>query len=247
MTYSEIHFHLLPGVDDGPGTIEESLELAALAVSDGTATVVATPHVHRRHITDPREIADRVHELSGQLRRRRIPLAVLPGGELSHDMVGRLSQQQLEAIAQGPEGRRWLLLEAPFDGLGESYTRAADELRDRGFAIVVAHPERAARTPTSERVIEHELARGSTFQLTAWSLAGLYGERAGALARRLLLRASGSVIASDAHGGDRPPSLRLAVEALRAAGDPDPDRFAGTRPRSLLEQGLDLGPVARAA
>jgi protein-tyrosine phosphatase len=247
MTYSEIHFHLLPGVDDGPATTEESLELAALAVSDGTATVVATPHIHRRHITDPGEIADRVQELSGQLRRRRIPLAVLPGGELDHDMVGRLSQRQLEAIAQGPEGRRWLLLEAPFDGLGESYTRAADELRDRGFAIVVAHPERAAQTALSDRVIEHELARGSTFQLTAWSLAGLYGEHAGALARRLLRCASGSVIASDAHGGDRPPSLHLALEALRAAGDPDPDRFAGARPRSLLEHGLDLRPAARAA
>jgi protein-tyrosine phosphatase len=247
MTYSEIHFHLLPGVDDGPSSIDESLELATLAVRDGTGTVIATPHVHRQHITEPLEIADRVRELAVQLRRKRIPLAVLPGGELAHDMVARLSQRELETIAQGPAGRRWLLLEAPFDGLDGRYTRVADELRDRGFGIVVAHPERAAQTAGTERAIEHELAHGSRFQLTAGSFAGLHGEQPRSLARRLLRRASGSVIASDAHGRGRPPSLQPALDALRGAGVPDPARFADTRPRALLQEGIALVPVARAA
>jgi protein-tyrosine phosphatase len=247
MPYSEIHFHLLPGVDDGPSSIDESLELAALAVGDGTATVIATPHVHRQHITEPLEIGERVRELAVHLRRKRIPLAVLPGGELAHDMVDHLSQRELEMIAQGPAGRRWLLLEAPFDGLDGRYTRAADELRERGFGIVVAHPERAAQTTGSERAMEHELAHASRLQLTAGSLAGLHGERPQSLARRLLRRASGSVIASDAHGRVRPPSLRLALDALRGAGVPDPVRFAETRPRALLHQGIALAQEVRAA
>ena len=45
MAYADLHFHLLPGVDDGPGDMDASLELARRAVADGIGTVVATPHV----------------------------------------------------------------------------------------------------------------------------------------------------------------------------------------------------------
>jgi protein-tyrosine phosphatase len=247
MTYAEIHFHLLPGVDDGPSSIDESLELATLAVSDGTTTAVATPHVHRQHVTDPREISERVRELSDRLRGARIALEVLPGGELALEMVDRLSQPQLDAIAQGPPGRRWLLLEAPFGGLDERYRGAADELRERGFAIVVAHPERALQTAASERVIARELARGSALQVTAWSLAGIYGERVRALALALLRRSSRAVIASDAHGAQRPPALRLALNALAAGGELRACQFVAARPQALLADGLAIRPAARAA
>ena len=230
MSYSEIHFHLLPGVDDGPKSMRESLDLAALAAADGTETIVATPHVHPQHITDPLEIAGRAAELSARLREERIPVGVRPGGELSLHMVRRLSHRQLEAIAQGPASRRWLLLEAPFDGIGDDYTEAADELRGQGFAIVVAHPERAAQNAATERALEHERGHGSTFQLTAWSFAGQYGDHVRALARRLL-RCPGSVIASDAHGRDRMPSLSIAVAELRSAGERNAERYAGARPR----------------
>ena len=247
MRYSEIHFHLLPGIDDGPKSMRESLDLAALAVADGTGTIVATPHVHPQHVTDPSEIEGRAAELTVRLRQDGIAVDVLPGGELSHHMVGRLSHRQLDAIAHGPAERRWVLLEAPFDGIGDDYTEAADELRSQGFAIVVAHPERAAQDAATERALEHELDRGSTFQLTAWSFAGQYGDPVRAVARRLLRRAPGSVIASDAHGRDRVPSLRIAVAELRSAGERDAERYAGAHPRTLLDHGLALAPAARAA
>jgi protein-tyrosine phosphatase len=247
MSYSEIHFHLLPGVDDGPRSVEESLALAELAMADGTRAIVATPHVHPQHITDPTEIPDRVRELDDRLRRERMPVEVLPGGELAHDMVSRLAQRQLEAIAQGPPGRRWLLLEAPFDGLDERYTEAADELRDRGFAIVVAHPERARHIPSSDEVIAHELAEGSALQVNAWSLAGRYGDAVQSVGLELVRSAPTAVIASDAHGPHRPPSLGPGLDALATAGDANPARFAGTRTRALLNRGLALPPAARAA
>jgi protein-tyrosine phosphatase len=247
MSYVEIHFHLLPGVDDGPTSIEESAALAAAAIEDGTGTVVATPHINEACITDPRDVAGRVAELAERLRRERIQLDVLPGGELAHGMVGRLTHEQLDTIAQGPAPRRWLLLEAPFSGFDDSFTAATAELRRRGFAVVIAHPERAAHTRTTDAVIAHELEAGSVLQLNAWSLAGLNGDEIRRVALGLVRRTSRVVIASDAHGGRRTPALRLGLDALTAAGVRDPSRLAGAIPRSLLDDGLLVGRRAAAA
>src|SRR4051812_3717773 len=140
---TDIHFHVLPGVDDGPATMEDSLELARLAVRDGTRTVVATPHIRREFLADPSEVPDRVAELQDRLQMEGIPLRVLAGGELDCEMVGCLSQQELGQIGVGPAEARWLLLESPFTGL-QPLVEAAAELRARGFGVVIAHPERAA-------------------------------------------------------------------------------------------------------
>src|SRR5262249_60295357 len=124
---AEIPFPLLPGVDAGPPTLGDALRLAAEAVRDGSATVVATPHVHPDHVTDVAELRDRVRHLKEALARDGLPLSVAPGGELAHTMVGRLSQDDLESIAQGPRGHRWLLLEAPFSGITPDVNAAAAE------------------------------------------------------------------------------------------------------------------------
>ena len=248
MSYAELHFHLLPGIDDGPSSLEESVELAAAAAAQGTGTIVTTPHVHPEFVTDVSSLPNRVREVVAKVAARRIPVGVLCGGELAQEMVPRLSQDELETIAQGPPGRRWLLLEARLPGIDRTYTAAADELRERGFAVVVAHPERALRwSDAGWETLEHELAAGSVVQINAGSVAGLFGEMVRATALWLLRTASRAVIASDAHGGSRMPALGLALDALAAARVPDPDRLLDGVPNGLLELGLAVGSDSLAA
>ena len=247
MTYADIHFHILPGVDDGPSSMDESVALAAAAVADGTSVVVATPHVRPGFLTDVSELPDRVRELEERLAREQIGLAVRRGAELGHDMVGRLSQAELDSVAHGPPGGRWLLVETPFVGSGGEFTAATDELRDRGFAVVVAHPERAR--DSAGVTIRHELSCGSVLQLNAWSLVGRHGPEAYERAHSLLRAGSVGLIASDAHGGRRQPALTLAVAACGQAGlsGHDAQRLVGSTPHRLLERGLHVPAPALAA
>jgi protein-tyrosine phosphatase len=248
VAFTELHFHLLPGIDDGPTSLEESVALAAAAAADGTGTIVATPHVNRVHNLDVGALPERVREVRDRLRRERIDIDVLCGAELAHHRVPALSQAELETIAQGPAGGRWLLLEASLQGLDGAFTAAADELRARGFAVVMAHPERALAPAGAEafRLVEHELAAGSAMQINAWSLTGRYGETVRRLALRVLDTAAVAVVASDAHGRSRPPSLTPALTALSRAGDPQGECRAGQVPQRLLTHGLPARPALAA-
>jgi protein-tyrosine phosphatase len=243
---ADVHFHVLPGIDDGPATLEESLELARAAAEEGTGTIVATPHVRPDFVTDVLELPERVRELQHALAAQDIPVGVRCGGELGHELVGRLSQQELEAIAQGPPDARWLLVEAPFERIGEEFHRATSELRERGFAVLVAHPERSADASVDgSAALRRELREGSLAQLNALSLSGGHGAEAEHAAFRLVDEGMASIVGSDAHGRTRPPALAKALRSLLGRGvDPGVARaLTASGPRRLLARGIPRRPA----
>jgi protein-tyrosine phosphatase len=241
VSQTEAHFHVLPGVDDGPPDLNAALELATLAVADGTETIVATPHVRSDFITDVAELPELARNVEGELGRLNVQVRIECGAELGHDMVGRLSQPELETIALGPPQARWLLVETPFDGLGGGFLGALDELRDRGFGIVLAHPERCSGLLERHRAtLDRELALGTALQVNAPSLLGAHGEAAELRARRMLQEGLVDLLASDAHSPARPPSLSAGRAACGAAGlSPAASwHLVAAAPRRLLERGL---------
>jgi protein-tyrosine phosphatase len=249
---TEIHFHILPAIDDGPPSVEDSLYLADRAHRDGTGTIVATPHVRTDFHARVDDLPDRVRELQEQIDAVGIPVSLRVGAELGHDMVGRLDQRELDTIAHGPPGARWLLVESPFGGLDDEFAAATDELRDRGFATVIAHPERAADVVDEDgrpgAGLRRELAAGAVLQVNASSLLGRHGgpaRDAGVqIARRYAV-----ALASDAHSPWKPPSLGDGVAAAIELGVPAPlaRRMADSAPRALMRNGLALPEPALAA
>lgn len=242
MTSADLHFHLLPGVDDGPADFGESLYLARAATAEGTRTIVATPHVRfDLGTTDAAEILHRVCELRALLAAFSVPVEILCGGELGHDVVGSLGQVELELLAQGPPHARWLLVEAPFEGIGADFHAATQELRERGFGVLIAHPERSADCALDGgQGLRREVEAGSLAQLNAQSLTGAHGTDAGAAAWRLIRDGLAAVVASDAHGPTRPPAMGAARRALLEAGVSAPvvTELATAGPRRLLQSGI---------
>ena len=242
----EVHFHALPGVDDGPVTLSDSVELVRRAAAKGTETVVATPHVRTDFVTDVLGLGERVEELRGALRAAGVPVELRRGAELGHDMVGRLSQHELETIAQGPPGARWLLVESPFEAIDEDFHDATGELRDRGFGVLVAHPERSADASLyASAGLRHELRSGSLAQVNAQSITGAHGPDAQHAALDLIGQGLVTVVSSDAHGPNRPPLLREAAAHLVEHGvDPLLCRtLIGGGARRLLARGIPRAAV----
>lgn len=241
----DLHFHLLPGADDGPATMEETLELARAAVADGSGAVVATPHVRPDFITDVRDLPDRVREVRQHIARERVPLRVLHGAELGHDMVGRLAQADLETVAVGPPGARWLLVETPFEGIGAAFHDATEELHDRGFGVVLAHPERSASLIAGDHSgLAIELRRGAALQLNATSITGAHGAGAQRAALALLRGGLATAVSSDAHSRVRGPALEAGIRAAVHHGVPESvvRRPTDFRPVRLVSRGIVPAP-----
>ena len=238
---TEVHFHALHGLDDGPETIDESLALLGLAQLEGTATIVVTPHVRGDFVTDVRDLPERTRELSEAARRDGLSVELRTGAELGHDMVGRLVQSELELVAQGPPGARWVLVEAPWGCFGEDFHAATDELRDRGFGVLIGHPERSADASLyRSEGLRHQLRAGSRAQVNAQSITGSHGREAQRAAHALIGEGLVSVVSSDAHGPTRPPLLGEAGARLLERGV-DPAicrRLTVTGPRALLASGI---------
>jgi protein-tyrosine phosphatase len=248
----ELHFHLLPGVDDGPQDMAEAVALARLAVEDGTGVVCVTPHVRellRQGILHT--VPARVAEVRAALARAGVPLDVRTGGEVAHEDLPALADGDLEALAQGPPGRRWVLIEAPLFGDDlAGFLAGTAELRRRGFGTLIGHPERCRPLMEADGAIEAELRAGAVLQVNGSSLTGHHGERCRAWALGLVRAGQVHVLASDAHRPSRGPVLTAALAALAAEGvhGPAAEALAAANPRALLARGLAAAPPsARAA
>jgi protein-tyrosine phosphatase len=235
----DLHFHILPGVDDGPATPDESLALGRLATAEGTDCVVATPHVRD---LDPATIPERVRDLQACFDREGVQIMLMPGGEVDLASAAELGDAALDAIAQGPQGRRWILLEAP---LGPTPPQAVDEavwvLRARGFGSVIAHPERSPALVGAHADALRKLARaGARVQVSASSIVGAHGDAAREAGLALLRSGLADAIASDAHSSERPPRLVEAAGILAREGLPPPliQRLFQATPRELIQEGV---------
>jgi len=237
----DLHCHLLPGVDDGPETLDDSVEYARTAAAAGTQRIVATPHVELVNVW---ELPERVSEVLEALDEEGIQLDVDCGGELKPYSLPALSNAALDTIAHGPPGRRWVLLEVPFRGLGDELVAAADELRERGFGVLLAHPERAAGFAESTPLLREQVERGAAVQMNVGPMTGEESSARGDAARRLLETGLPSVLATDAHPPGRPYTLRqgrtLAIDA--GASETEATRLVMDGPRALLAEGLRARP-----
>lgn len=215
----DLHAHVLPGLDDGPDTLEGSLALARAAVAAGTRTLVATPHIERTLAIDPHTVAPAVERLQAELDAHDIPLRLAAGGEVALHRVGTLDEPALTAahLGDGP----WLLVELSLHrDLGDVGPMLFD-LRLRGHEVLLAHPERCPTFQRDPARVRRLVDQGVLCSVTAGALRGQFGRKVQRLGFDLLREGLVHNVASDAHDDERrPPGL---TESVRGAVRKVPD------------------------
>jgi len=213
--YVDIHCHCLPGLDDGPATMADTLALCRLLVTDGMTTVIATPHQLGRYDgrNEARKVRQAVAGLNEVLKSKGIPLRVLPGADVRIDerIPRLLTADRILTLA---DGGRYVLLELPHEAFIEPLPLIA-ELAAAGVRTIISHPERYPFVVKNPKVISSWLRAGAYLQFTAGSFVGDFGQQAKSAAWSLIRNGLTSLVATDAHNANvRRPRMSLALAAI---------------------------------
>ncbi|WP_397569036.1 tyrosine-protein phosphatase [Schlesneria sp. T3-172] len=214
----DLHSHILPGVDDGPRDLQESLKLARAYVEDGVTVVTATPHCHRLIHLLRADVLPHVQAFNQELKGAGIPLTVLPGSEIQvYDSTIYRREFEDDVFCHLGDRKTFTLLE--FNWSVDLFPRDAAELvewiRRQGMIPIVAHPERHVFFREQPELVRPLVEAGAWLQITVDSLIGNFGPEANAFAEQFLRTYPEAILASDAHNTKRCSGLSRGYQWVR--------------------------------
>ncbi|MBE2252222.1 MAG: protein tyrosine phosphatase [Myxococcus sp.] len=197
MPMVDLHLHLLPGVDDGCKTMDDTVAMARALVALGFGAAAPSPHNRPEYAS--REVAlQRLEEVRAELARLAIPLSLDVNAEnffLDETLLSALPTPQSRRV--GAAGK-YLLVEAPYTSPLPQLTDVIFRMKLKGVTPIVAHPERCLEFERRGRAAE-AVQSGAVLQLDVGALIGRYGKTPQRLARQLLDDGLYGIAATDLH------------------------------------------------
>jgi protein-tyrosine phosphatase len=205
----DIHSHILPGIDDGAKTLDDSVAMLRLAADSGTTDIVATPHANSEFTFDPDLIGQKIAELQD---------AAGPIPRIHRGCDFHLNLENIQDALENPtkyaiNHLSYLLVEFSDLLIPRTTPEIFDRLLAAGLRPIVTHPERNALLHSRLDQLQCWVENGALVQVTAGSLLGGFGRAAKSVATDLMDRNLVHFIASDAHDTrHRTPVLRDAYQ-----------------------------------
>ncbi len=234
----DVHCHLLPGIDDGPKSPEESLSLARYAVEHGITKSVVTPHIHVGRYQNAREsITQACDEFRRALEENRIPLEIGFAAEvrIGIEIIPMIESGSIPFLGKH-NGLDVLLLEFPHSHVPPGSDKLINWLFQHNICPLIAHPERNKGIMSNYQKIEPLIELGCILQVTAGSVTGQFGKEAMHCAEFLLRKGYVTLLASDAHNlKHRPPRLDDGRDAAaRIVGEALAREMVQDRPLAII-------------
>ncbi|MEJ2700295.1 MAG: hypothetical protein P8Z70_11635 [Desulfuromonadales bacterium] len=225
----DIHCHILPGLDDGPRKLDDSLEMARIAVADGIVRTVATPHING-FLHSPVFLRERVSLFNETLKKEGIPLEVLPGA----DARALLDPEILRDYTLN--GTDYVLFEFPHSHIPQNAIELIFKAILAGLKPIITHPERNPTVILRPQVLFDLVEAGALVQCTAESLTGFFGPEVMDCCFFLLERRAVHFLASDAHSPRyrRPVLSRSVLAAEKIIGRAAARRLVENNPSAVV-------------
>ena len=172
----DIHSHILPGIDDGARTLDESVLLVRELMRYGVTDVVATPHfVNESIYTSPRkENTKLLTKLRKRLKNEGLDVKIHLGNEIYIDP--EIDSLIADGLVSKMAGSKYILVELPMSGEFPNYEDIFLDLMQNGYKVILAHPERYDTFRKDFSLIEDMHRMGVLLQCNLFSLAGKYGK-----------------------------------------------------------------------
>jgi protein-tyrosine phosphatase len=193
----DIHCHILPGIDDGAKTMEDSLLMAKKAFKEGIHTIIATPHFNSKYDNRKPLILEKVEELNQALRQANIDVTILPGQEPR--IYGEILEDYENNIIQTLNGTPYVFIELPSNHVPRYTEQLLFDLQVKGLVPIIVHPERNMELIERPEKLYRLVEKGALTQVTASSLCGYFGKKIKNFSIQLIEANLTHFLASDAH------------------------------------------------
>ncbi len=203
----DIHSHILPGFDDGPEDIAQSIKAARRYRDIGVNCVVATPHRigGTRWSPSPGAVIAAAEKTAAALSDAGVDLQILPGMEIACPENIDEDFLSTQFLSLGRSG--YFLIEFPLtSAITDLVRNVMDMMQDQKTGIIIAHPERCALFQDDGTTLQQAVTVGMLAQVNIDSLFGGFGEKATTTAFDFLRQGLVHFLATDSHGrGNRMP------------------------------------------
>ncbi|WP_026672869.1 tyrosine-protein phosphatase [Alkalihalobacterium bogoriense] len=210
----DIHCHILPGLDDGPKTVDESIMMAKQAVEEGITTIIATPHHHHPSFDNPGQtVLSAVEALNDRLIEDGINLKVLPGQEvrITGGIIEDIDSSDIITLANHGT---YLFVEFPSNHVPRFAASLFYQLQVKGIIPIIVHPERNKELMEKPEVLYEFVKNGALTQVTSSSITGHFGKKIKQYSEQIIEANLTHFVASDAHNIDA-RTFRLASAYLQ--------------------------------
>lgn len=211
----DMHCHILPGIDDGASDLEEALEMARIAESEGIKKIVNTSHFHPEFkYTMGEELVEAINSFNVALKANKIDLEVLIGNEIYYtdEIIEELHNLNFHTL----NNSKYLLIEFSPMNVPKNLADVVYEVKLKGYIPVLAHVERYNNIIENPNIIYDCIKEGAIIQVNASSILGKHGKEIKKVSDILLDNNMIHIVASDAHGSERRrPQLREAYEFVK--------------------------------
>jgi len=217
--FTDIHCHIVPGIDDGSANLAESLAMARMAEADDTKSLVATPHqLGTNSGVSADAIRQGVANLQTALNAEGIGVSVLPGADVRIEPELPKLVKQGKVLTLADRGKH-VLLELPHETYFPLEPLLA-ALARQGLVGILSHPERNRGIIKKPEVMWDVVEAGGLLQVTAASLTGAFGCSPQKIAEMCVEERLIHFIASDAHDRkNRPFGMRDAYDTILEMAD----------------------------
>lgn len=234
----DIHSHVLPGIDDGAVTAEQSLALAHHAMADGITHMVFTPHIQPGvYDNNIATITGAFELLKSVLAEENIDLNIAMAAEvrLCPEIRPMMDRENLPLYC-GPSEKKTLLLELPHSHVPPGTEQMLKWLLDQNIGVLIAHPERNKEIIRNYDRVEPFIEMGCKLQVTSGAMSGRFGAPPRLAGEYMLKRGWIHVLASDAHNlRARAPELSDGMNAAAViAGVKNAHEFVFENPWDLV-------------
>lgn len=231
----DFHTHILPGMDDGSQSVEESVRMLEQMKQQGIDAVAATSHFDMRQETLEHFLMRRQRAMEELQKADTTGITILPGAEVLYCGVALHTYENLEQACIGKS--RYLLVETLFPQWTKNFQSDLEYLMiERNIIPILAHIERYYFVGKNRFIMRELSTEGAVLQMNAEALLHKQMSRR---AWKILRKEAVSIIGSDCHNlSVRPPNLGEAMERIeKVLGTEAASRLA-TRANTMLEGSL---------